>query len=222
MGLPLAVAAGGCNSSTRMRDVESSRLPETQAATDAELSAYIRRNVIRTVLVLALLFGALAVAGKVFEAELVAVTETVYNAIGVGGLLAVLFITDAIISPMPPDVVLIVIANSELREQWTWLIPTIGVLSAVAGNTGWWFGHRFAKFPWATRWIQKQRDRYADQVLRYDRWAIALGALTPLPFSLICITSGALGMRWRRMAPVTLLRLPRFALVYFVIASAGW
>jgi membrane protein YqaA with SNARE-associated domain len=206
-----------------MTDVESARLKASELADKAELSSYIRRNLIRAAITLIVLFGALAAVGKVFQPELIALTESIYQTIGVAGLLGVLFVSDAMFSPLPPDVVLIVIANSELSSEWPWLLPTIGALSAIAGNLGWWFGHRFARFEWATRWTQKLRKKYSDQILRYDRWAIVLGAITPLPFSLICITAGALGMRWRRLAPITLLRIPRFALVYIVVAySAGY
>ncbi len=204
-----------------MPDVRSRRLSSPDISSEAELSGYIRRNLVKAVLVLVGLFICLTIVGTVFEKELLAATEGLYHAIGVTGLLAALFITDAIFSPVPPDLVLVVIANSALRTQWAWLLPVIGILSALAGNLGWWFGHRFSKFEWSTRFVSKLRDKYAKQVLKYDRWAITLGAITPLPFSLICITSGALGMRWRRLAPITLLRIPRFAIVYIVIAYSA-
>lgn len=204
-----------------MPEVRSRRLSSPDLSEEAELSQYIRRNLLKALLVLVALFGGLSVIGTVFEEELIALTEGIYHAIGVSGLLAALFVTDAIFSPLPPDLVLVVIANSELRSSWMWLLPIIGLLSAAAGNLGWWFGHRFSKFEWSTRGVAKLRDKYAKQVLKYDRWAITLGAITPLPFSLICITSGALGMSWQRMAPITLLRIPRFALVYAVIAYSA-
>ncbi len=204
-----------------MPDVRSRRLSSPDLTKEDELSSYIRRNLLRAVLVLIALFGGLSVVGSIFQEQLLAVTHGIYATIGVAGLLATLFITDAIFSPLPPDLVLIVIANSALRDQWPWLLPVIGLLSALAGNVGWWFGHRFSKFEWSTRFVGKLRDKYAKQVLRYDRWAVTLGAITPLPFSLICISSGALGMRWRRLAPITLLRLPRFAVVYAVIAYSA-
>jgi membrane protein YqaA with SNARE-associated domain len=205
-----------------MTDVESSRLPRTEkSATTEELQEYVRTNVIRTIVVLVVLFGGLLIVGTVFEDELLAVAEAIYETIGVFGLLAVLFVTDTLISPLPPDVVLVVIANSELHQRWFSLILSIGILSAIAGNVGWAIGYRFAQFPWANGWISNLRDKYARQIQRFDRWAIALGALTPLPFSVICITSGALGMRWKRVAPITLLRIVRFFLVYAVIASSA-
>lgn len=204
-----------------MPEVRSRRLSSPDLKEEAELSQYIRRNLLKTALILLGLFVALSLIGAIFEEELLTLTQGIYHAIGAGGLLSLLFICDAIFSPIPPDVVLVVIANSDLRTSWTWLIPSIGVLSALAGNLGWWFGYRFSRFDWSTRWVARLREKYAKQVLKYDRWAVTLGAITPLPFSLICITSGALGMRWARLAPITLLRIPRFLLVYAVIAYSA-
>lgn len=207
-----------------MPKVESSTPPsQPEPASRAELNEYVRTNLIRAAVMLVLLFGALGVAGKLYEDELVALTEQVYETVGVIGLLAALLVTDAIISPLPPDVILIVIAKSDLQHAWQWLVPVTGVVSAAAGNLGWFVGYRFAKFPLANRWIQGLRDKHAKRVQRYGRWAIALGAITPLPFSVTCITSGALGMPWRQMAPMTLLRIPRFLVMYgVIITSVMW
>lgn len=190
-------------------------------ASPAELRAFIRTNVIKTVVTLLVLFVALAVVGKLYQAELIAAAEAVYQRLGVGGLLGLLFIGDAIFSPVPPDTILVIIANSELRASWASIVLAVGVVSTVAGNFGWWLGWRFARFPPSSRIIARVRKKYATQIHRYDRWTVALGATTPLPFSLICITAGALGMRWNRVAPVTLLRIPRFFLFYVVIAYSS-
>ncbi len=194
--------------------------PENDAS-PAELRAFIRSNIIKTVVTLLLLFVGLAVVGKLYQEQLLEAAQAVYHSLGVGGLLGLLFIGDAIFSPVPPDAILVIIANSELRVSWPSLVLAVGVVSTLAGNFGWWLGWRFARFPPSSRIIARVRKKYATQIHRYDRWTVALGATTPLPFSLICITAGALGMRWGRVAPVTLLRIPRFFLFYLVIAYSS-
>lgn len=202
-----------------MPEIETHQIPPaTRKASKEELNAYIRQNVIKTVLSLLVLFLVLAALGKVYETELLAVAHAVYEAVGLWGLLGLLFVADAIFSPVPPDVVLVVIANSALRTEALWVIPLVGLASTLAGNLAWYIGWRFAKFPWANRRLSHLRLRHADRIQRYDRWSVALGATTPLPFSVTCIAAGALGMSWRRIAPMTLLRIPRFIVFYLVIA----
>jgi membrane protein YqaA with SNARE-associated domain len=57
-------------------------------------------------------------------------------------------------------------------------------------------------------------------VQRYGRLTVALGALTPLPFSITCWCAGGLGMPLARFLPVSLLRVPRYVVYYLAIAYA--
>lgn len=208
------------------REVPSSQPPDSTKAKapasedEQELSDYVKRNLLRTLVALLALAAGLAIFGKVFDKELLAAAEHVQQALGAWGLLGVVFITDAIFSPVPPDVVLVVVANSALHKQWATLLPAIGLVSALAGNVGWFIGAWGARIRFLAPIIAKVRKRHEAMIKRYDRWAVVLGAVTPLPFSVICITAGALGMKLRRLSPVTLLRIPRFLVFYWVIVMS--
>jgi membrane protein YqaA with SNARE-associated domain len=184
------------------------------------LASYIRATLLKLVVSLALLFGTLVVIGLLFEAELLAVAEATYQALGAPGLLGLVFVGNAVFSPLPSDVVLVVIANSTLRSEWLWLVPGVGLVSAVGGNVAWLLGRQLAQFPWAAPWLRQIRARHEGLLHRYDSWALILAAVTPSPFSLICISAGALGMPWARLAPIMLLRVPRFLLSYLVIVGS--
>ncbi len=192
-------------------------MPEDEHANPAEVRRFIRKNVIRALVGLALMSGALSLAGKLWEAELLAFAEGIYHSIGVAGLLVVVLVTDTLVSPMPPDVVLVIMANSPLHAQWAVLLPVIGLVSALAGCLGWQLGRSAAGTRRLGPWVMRLRARHEHTLRRYDGWAVVLGALTPLPFSIICITSGALGMRLSKLAPLTLWRIPKFVIFYWVI-----
>lgn len=196
---------------------------DLQPASPEELAAYVRTNLIRALVGIAVFSLVLVVIGKAFEAELLAVAVAVYASLGAFGLAVALFITDAIFSPMPPDVLLVVVANSSLHTHWPIVLPCIGLISAAAGNAGWFMGTFFSKIAWTARFVTRIRIRYERPIRKFDRWAVILGALTPIPFSLTCISAGALGMSWKRLAPVTLLRIPRFVVFYWVVyfSTAG-
>jgi membrane protein YqaA with SNARE-associated domain len=140
--------------------------------------------------------------------------------LGVAGLGALVFVSDTLISPLPPDVVLVVIAKTELAADWRWLVPLGGALSALAGCVGFfigrWLGERRRAVP---RWIRGDRLNQA-LVTRYGRWAVVLGAMTPIPFSVTCWLAGMCNMRFSAFAPITLLRIPRFVVYYLAIAQA--
>lgn len=204
-----------------MPRIESKKPAKDSTPKDPELAALIRTNLIRTLGSLALLFALLAVAGSVFEDELLSLTEVIHRAVGIPGLLGMVFVSDAFFSPIPPDAVLVVVANSTLQASWLWLVPVAGVVSAIAGNCAWYLGRVLSGVRWAAPWLRRIRARHQEMLHRYDGWAVLLGAVTPLPFSLICISTGALGMRWARLAPITLVRIPWFLICYLVIAGSA-
>jgi membrane protein YqaA with SNARE-associated domain len=197
--------------------------PQSDAASPEELAAYVRTNLWRALLGILVLSALLVLLGALFEAELISAAQAVYDALGVLGLGIALFITDSVFSPMPPDVLLVVVANSALHAHWPVVLPATGLISAAAGNFGWFLGSTLARVRWAAPFVVRSRGRDERPMRKVDRWAVILGAVTPLPFSLSCISAGALGMPWRRLAPITLLRIPRFVLFYWVVyySTAG-
>lgn len=191
--------------------------PSSRAQFNEELGMYVKTNVIRAAVGIVLLSALLAATGMLFEPELLRLAESVYLALGVLGLSLALLLTDSVFSPVPPDMLLLVVAKSSLHQHWPIVLPAAGFISAAAGNLGWLLGGLFGRIPFTRGYVARLRARYERPIRRFDRWAIALGALTPLPFSLTCVTAGALGMPWKRFAPVTLLRVPRFIVFYWLI-----
>ena len=66
-----------------------------------------------------------------------------------------------------------------------------------------------------TTWFKRIMDRHGKDahalVVRYGSTAVAIGALTPLPYFIVCWAAGALDMRYRRFIGWSLLRIPRVA-----------
>lgn len=134
------------------------------------------------------------------------------------GLLIVL--ADSITSPIPPDFVLLVVATTPLKHNALWLIPLGGLLSSLAGVLGWYLGHTAASHRRIAARLANFSARHGVAVAKYGRLTVALGALTPLPFSITCWSAGALGMPLRQFFPMSLLRLPRYVVFYLLIVYA--
>ena len=66
-----------------------------------------------------------------------------------------------------------------------------------------------------TRWFEARSGRGVQRARslfeRYGAWALALAAVSPLPYSLLAWASGGLGLPLRRFLLVSLLRIPRGA-----------
>jgi hypothetical protein len=59
------------------------------------------------------------------EAALTSLTTEIFDLLGLPGLLTILFVSDAIFSPIPPDAVLVVLSRSPYHQHW--LILSIAI-----------------------------------------------------------------------------------------------
>ncbi|MBN2191741.1 MAG: VTT domain-containing protein [Polyangiaceae bacterium] len=179
---------------------------------------YVRRTLLKGLVALILLVAGMAILGRFYTAELLAVTAWVNEQLGFVGLALLLVLTDAVITPVPPDLLLIVIANTELAQRWWLYVPTLGVISSGAGVLAWYLSSRLGHTRIPTLLFGRFRERNAAVVSRYGALAVALGALTPIPYSVTCWTAGLLHLPLRKLVWATLLRIPRFVGYYLLIA----
>lgn len=176
---------------------------------------------IASLVLLVLLVAGLGIVSSLYRAELHAVANSIYAVLGLPGLLAILFISDAVFSPIPPDLVLIVLSQTPYNEHWVLLATLIGLQSVAAGSTGWFLGSRLGQTRWSSLVLGRFRDRHQALILRHGRLGIAIAALTPLPFSLTCWAAGMLKMPFRLFLAPCWLRIPRFLVYYAAINYAG-
>jgi membrane protein YqaA with SNARE-associated domain len=195
-----------------------SPLPSVRRARDADLDAYVRRNLVIGATFLFALIGSVGLATVLYEQELFQATQAIHHTVGVAGLGAILFVSDALITPIPPDFLLVIIAKSNLRFDWVGLIAGMGVLSTIAGNCGWLMGVRLGEAPFLQRIFGRLRERNERLVARYGSLGVALGALTPIPFSVTCWAAGLMRLRFASVFWPSLLRIPRFFVYYVLIA----
>lgn len=182
----------------------------------------IQQNLIKALAGLAVFIIAMGVLGFVFEDELTAGTTWVVARIGFAGLAMILMVTDTLVTPFPPDILLVVIAKSPLAANWPVYVGMLGIVSVCAGMAGYSIGRWLGHFEWAQRLFSQFKDEHRDFIRKYGFWAVAIGAVTPLPYSLTCWTAGVLGIRWIVvLAASTLFRIPRIYLVYWLLMTTG-
>ena len=111
--------------------------------------------------------------------------------------LALLSFTEAIIQPIPPDVMFLPMANEERNNAstllWLWFIVTAAsVLGAIVGHTlGKVYGtkllDRFGK--------PQHRERLESLFEKYGTWGMFIAAVSPLPYKVFGWIAGASDMK---------------------------
>jgi len=182
----------------------------------------LKKNLRKALISIILFVFAIGAAGHWFGDEMSIATNWVVDHIGFAGLCLIAFVADTLVTPMSPDILLVVLANSYLAENGFIYALILGSLSVVAGMMGYSIGRRLGHFAFVRRVFGKVDDEQRAFIEKYGFWAIVVGSITPLPYSFTCWTAGVLELRWTKvLAASVLFRLPRVVASYWLITASG-
>ena len=153
--------------------------------------------------------------GQVFEAELQAIGRGFVGRFGGPGIAVCCAAPDALPMPPPHEVCM---AFGRLGGMTFWVVIAWATFGSLSGGTaGYLIGRRLSGARWFQR-IVGGRGRLAwEAIARHGPVALALGALSPIPYSICCWASGAMRMRPGLFFAVSLLRLPRLAFYLWLV-----
>ena len=140
-------------------------------------------------------------------------------------LLALVAGSESFVFPVPPDILLIPMAIAQPR-QW-FRIAAIATLAATAGALA---GYAIGALAWGwlgeplleTYGYFEKFEGFSSDAARWGAWAVFIAAVTPFPFKIATILSGASGLNLPIFVAACLLgRGLRFGLVAWFVHRAG-
>lgn len=168
-------------------------------------------------LLLALFLGVVGV-GFLLREPILALSCGFVERFGPLGIAFGFFIPDATNLPLPHDLFLMMGAASGMP---IWQIVVAGSTGSILGGAA---AYQLAARVRRVAWVRERLEARGGAVHRvvdeYGALAVAIGAITPLPYSLMAWAAGLLDMRWTTFLAVSLLRIVRVA-GYFVLIKAG-
>ena len=159
------------------------------------------------------------VAGLFLREPLEAFANWVVAELGLVGVFAGVFITDAFTFPVPPDTYLFIAVASDAP-----VAPILAVCclaSVLAGLVAYKIGPYVSSLPFLRPRLERFRPRGEQLFVRYGVWTVALAALTPVPFSITCWLAGTYRMPFQKFFLATFARVPRL-LGYYALYALGW
>lgn len=136
--------------------------------------------------------------------------------------LAVIAFLESSVFPIPPDILMIPMIIAAPRRAF--LIAGVCTLSSVAGGAlGYWIGSAMFE-TWGIRILEfyHKADAFTVFQERFNaqgHWAVLFAGITPFPYKVITITSGATGLPF---AQFMFWSLVARGLRFFVVAALLW
>lgn len=193
--------------------------PPQREPTQPESDVSLRPVIIQTIVVTALLFGAIAISAVLLREPLESFAHWVVENLGLFGVFLGVLATDAFTLPIPPDMYLFVAVASHAP-----VVPMLVVCCAgsiIAGSIAYYIGPFIQRLPFLRARLERFRERGERLFGKYGTWTVVIAALSPVPFSVTCWLAGIYRMPYRPFFLATFARIPRLVGYYFLF-ELGW
>jgi membrane protein YqaA with SNARE-associated domain len=138
---------------------------------------------------------------------------------GYPGMALGTFVSDLTTFPVPPQFYMLTAVSA--GAPWPRALASIALGSVVGGAGAWRLGGHFERARWIGARVEATRPWVERLRTRYGAWGMVVASLSPIPFSLLCYLTGAYRLGRRDAFIVLVMRVPRLAIFYALIAL-GW
>ena len=138
-------------------------------------------------------------------------------------LFSIFSLSEIIFGLIPPEFFMILWQHQGTVMDYVINLSILAALSYGAGVLGYYIGITFTK----TVFFQKIRLKYLVQyeysLRKYGMYLVLVGAITPVPFSAMCMLAGSVKLSYKTFLWVCLSRIFRFAVYGWMVWSfPGW
>lgn len=186
-------------------------------SSEQEFKSFSRTQILATALSLSLFVVMMGLGGFFLKAELSLLATAITKQTGIYGIMLLTFVGDSFPSPFPPDIALMIIAKGPLRADWPTNLLLVAIASFFAGHLAYFWGSVLKMQDWLPRRIKDWPKKHKDLAETWGARIVIIGALTPLPFSLSCMSAGFVGLDYKAFTLATTWRIPRVLTFYLAI-----
>lgn len=134
------------------------------------------------------------------------------------GLLFVIFaVSEIVFGIIPPEFFMILWQHQDVLSGYIINLSVLAVLSYGAGVLGYYIGFAFARTASFQTIRMKYLVQYEYSLQRYGIYLVLVGAITPVPFSAMCMLAGSVQLPFKTFLLVCLTRVFRFAVYGWMV-----
>ncbi|MCV9387688.1 YqaA family protein [Reichenbachiella ulvae] len=126
-------------------------------------------------------------------------------------------LSEVLFGIIPPELFMIWSLHQGGAAHYVLYTLILSLISYAAGVIGFYFGRSFSNFKVYRKIKERMSVQLERNVRRFGGFMIFIAAVTPIPFSAICMITGAVGYKTSNFLLIGLSRLARFAIYAYVI-----
>lgn len=133
----------------------------------------------------------------------------------------VFVLSEVVFGIIPPELFMIWSIKHGVFQTYFLNILLLSGISFGAGVMGYFIGSHATKVEWLKPFFERYVLKYKNLLKRFGGVLILVGAITPVPFSAICMVVGAANYKFSRFLLIAFSRFLRFAAYSTVIFHAN-
>lgn len=185
----------------------------------SERNRFFLRNLIRGLIWLAVIVGGYFYLKSNYDITLESILGPLYDKPVV--IYLIFLASEVIFGIIPPELFMIWSLRNELLSQYILNVAGLSVISYLAGMIGYYTGSHFSNTQLYKTLQKNYLGKFEKHFTRFGGFLVVVAALTPLPFSGICMLMGAVKYRYRSFLIISTTRFLRFAAYGLIVWEAN-
>jgi membrane protein YqaA with SNARE-associated domain len=191
----------------------------TRASTDPASRAELVKLGLRWLAGIAVVLVGMIALARAFRGPLEHVGRAFVERFGYPGMAFGTFIADGFHFPIPPQFYMLMAVTSGVSRPMA--LAAIAAGSLAGGFVGYQLAGRLARFGPIARRLARSQGLATAAFSRFGYRAAIVASLLPVAYSVLCYLAGIHGLPRRIFAVLSLCRIPRL-LLFFYLVELGW
>ena len=185
----------------------------------AERTRFFLRNLFRGLIWLIVIVGGYFYLKNKYDFSLADLLGPIYDQPAT--IFTVFLTSEVIFGIIPPELFMIWALRHESLNLYIQNIVALSIISYVAGALGYYIGSHFNTTQLYASLQRNYLGRFEKHLNRFGGFLVIVAAITPLPFSGICMLMGTVQYPVKRFMIISLMRFVRFAVYAYIVWEAN-
>ena len=192
--------------------------PEKQREA-VERTRFFLKNLFRGLIWLAVIVGGYFYLESHYDFTLEGLLGELYHHPGV--IFTIFFVSETVFGIIPPELFMIWALRNEVLADYVGNVILLALVSYMAGVIGYYIGKYLGNTKLYRTLKKNYLGRFEKHVNRFGGFLVIVAALTPLPFSGICMLIGTVKYPFRKFLIISLSRILRFVAYGAIVWEAN-